>query len=132
MSESEILNDIFTNGIIGPHVKMLGPVADGGRIRFLTTPGCWGPMITPTLRGGHEVNVPVAVEGAKIGDAVVIRFESLKILSKASSSGVDRSVEGAFIGDPYVAKKCPVCKEPWPEFEVKGIGQEAIVCKKCG
>jgi len=132
MSESEILNVIFTNGIIGPHVKMLGPVADGGRIRFLTTPGCWGPMITPTLRGGHEVNVPVAVEGAKIGDAVVIRFESLKILSKASSSGVDRSVEGAFIGDPYVAKKCPVCKEPWPEFEVKGIGQEAIVCKKCG
>jgi len=132
MAESEVFNDVYTNGIIGPHTKMLGPVADGGRIRFLTTPGCWGPMITPTLRGGHEVNVPVAVEGAKVGDAVVIRFEEIKVVSDASSSGVDRWVEGAYVGDPYVAKRCPVCREPWPEFEVKGIGQEAVRCKKCG
>ncbi len=40
--EQEIVNDVFTNGIIGPHSKMLGPVADGGRIVFVTTPGCWG------------------------------------------------------------------------------------------
>ena len=38
--EQEIVNDVFTNRIIGPHSKMLGPVADGGRIIFVTTPGC--------------------------------------------------------------------------------------------
>jgi len=129
---SEIYNDVYTNGIIGPKVEMIGPVADGGKIRFLTTPGCWGPMITPTLRGGHEVNVPVLVEGADIGDAVAIYIEDIRVKSKASSSGVDQPVEGAFIGDPYVAKRCPVCREPWPEFIVEGIGQEAIKCKKCG
>jgi len=109
---------------------MLGPVADGGRIRFFTTPGCWGPMITPTLRGGHEVDVPVAVRGAKVGAAIVIRFEEIKVVSDASSSGVDRWVEGAYVSDPYVAKRCPVCREPWPEFEVEGIGQETVRCKK--
>ncbi|MCS7105066.1 MAG: acetamidase/formamidase family protein [Thermofilaceae archaeon] len=131
-AESEIVNDVFTNGVIGPHSRMLGPVADGGRIRFVTTPGCWGPMLTPTLRGGHEVNMPVAVEGVKVGDAVAIQFESLKVLSKAASSGVDRPVEGAFVGDPYVAKRCPVCREPWPQFEVIGTGGDAVKCKKCG
>ncbi|MEM0024787.1 MAG: acetamidase/formamidase family protein [Thermofilaceae archaeon] len=89
-------------------------------------------MLTPTLRDGHEVNVPVAVEGARVGDAVVLRFESLRVLSKASSSGVDRPVDGAFVGDPYVAKRCPVCREPWPEFEVSGTGEEAVRCKRCG
>ena len=129
---SELYVDIFTNGIIGPHVKMLGPVADGGKITFLTAPGCWGPMITPTLRGGHEVAVPVMVNNADIGDAVAIRIESIRIKSRAVSSGVDQAVEGAFVGDPYVAKKCPKCGEEWPEFDVEGIGQEAIKCRKCG
>ena len=55
--------DTFTNGLLGPDVPMLGPVADGGHIVVNTTPGCWGPMITPALRGGHEVCMPVAVEG---------------------------------------------------------------------
>ena len=42
---------------------MLGPVADGGHIVWNSTPGCWGPMITPSIRGGHEVCQPVAVDG---------------------------------------------------------------------
>ena len=129
---SELYVDVFTNGIIGPNVKMLGPVADGGRITFLTAPGCWGPMITPTLRGGHEVCTPVTVENTDIGDAVAIYIEEIKVKSKAASSGVDESVEGTFVGDPYVAKRCPKCKEPWPEFSVEGIGREAIRCKNCG
>jgi acetamidase/formamidase len=129
---SELYVDDYTNGIIGPHVKMLGPIADGGRITFLTAPGCWGPMITPTLRGGHEVCTPVIVENADIGDAVAIHIEKIEVKSKAASSGIDESVEGAFIGDPYVAKRCPECREPWPEFKVEGIGQEAIKCKICG
>ena len=131
-AESELYNDRMTNGIIGPNVRMLGPVADGGKITFLTAPGCWGPMITPTLRGGHEVNIPVAVEGAEVGDAIVIEVQSIKVLSKAASSGVDTAREGSFVGDPYVAKKCPSCREPWPEFEVKGIGEDAVRCKRCG
>jgi len=127
-----IHDDTFTNGVIGPNSKMLGPLADGGRIVFETAPGCWGPMITPTIRGGHEVCTPVAIEGAEVGDAVALKVEKIKILSKAASVGVDESREGCFIGDPYVAKQCPVCKELWPEFVVKGTGQEAIRCKKCG
>ncbi|RLF77424.1 acetamidase, partial [Thermococci archaeon] len=132
VAEEEIFNDLQTNGIIGPHSKMLGPVADGGRIIFVTAPGCWGPMITPTLRGGHEVNVPVAVENAKVGDGLVMKIKNIKVLSKAASSGVDTVREGAFVGDPFVAKKCPACNEPWPEFEVVGIGEDAVRCKHCG
>ena len=129
---SELYVDVFTNGIIGPDVRMLGPVVDGGRITFLTAPGCWGPMITPTLRGGHEVCTPVMVENADIGDAVAIYIEEIKVKSKAASSGVDEPVEGTFVGDPFVAKRCPKCREPWPGFKVEGVGQEAIKCKNCG
>ena len=43
----------FTNGILDPSQPMLGPVEDGGTIIANTAPGCWGPMITPRLRGGH-------------------------------------------------------------------------------
>ncbi len=130
--DSEIRVEEYTNGIIGPHTRMLGPVADEGKIIFVTAPGCWGPMITPTIRGGHEVALPVIVENAEIGDAIVIKVEKIRVLSNASSSGVDKFVDGAYTGDPYVAKKCPVCREPWPEFNVEGIGMEAIKCKKCG
>ena len=52
--------------LLGPDVPMLGPVADGGHIVVEhARPGCWGPMITPSIRGGHEVCPPVAVEGAE-------------------------------------------------------------------
>ena len=69
--------DTFTNGVLGPSQEMLGPVEDGGHIVVNTAPGCWGPMITPAIRGGHEVARPVAVAGAcfVIGSQVE-RFES--------------------------------------------------------
>ena len=63
----------FTDGIVGPSLEMLGPVADGGTIEVATAPGCWGPMITPRFKGGHEVSQPVAVVGAKVGDEVRIK-----------------------------------------------------------
>jgi len=129
---SELYVDVFTNGIIGPDARMLGPVADGGKITFLTAPGCWGPMITPTLRGGHEVCTPVMVENADIGDAIAIYIDEIEVKSKAASSGVDEPIEGTFVGDPFVAKRCPKCREPWPEFKVEGVGQEAIKCRNCG
>jgi acetamidase/formamidase len=122
----------YTKGVIGPHVPMTGPIADGERITFLTAPGCWGPMITPTLRGGHEVCTPVRIDNAEIGDAVVISIERITVLSQAAASGVDRPVEGAFVGDPFVNKCCPTCREPWPQVQVQGIGEVAIRCVRCG
>jgi len=47
----------FTNGILNPQDEMLGPVRDGGTIIANTAPGCWGPMITPAIRGGHDVTI---------------------------------------------------------------------------
>ena len=69
--------DRFTDGVLDPGKPMLGPVKDGGFIVANTAPGCWGPMITPELKGGHEVTVPVAVEGAEVGDAIAIRIRSV-------------------------------------------------------
>lgn len=63
----------FTNGLLDPNDEMIGPVKDGGYIVANTTPGCWGPMLTPCLKGGHEVTKPVFVEGAEVGDAIAIK-----------------------------------------------------------
>lgn len=122
----------FTNGILDPEGEMLGPVKDGGHIIANTAPGCWGPMITPCLRGGHEVTKPVFVEGAEIGDAIAIRIKSIQVTSIATSSGNDRPVEGRFVGDPFVAGKCPSCGELYPDTRIEGVGPEAIRCVKCG
>lgn len=122
----------FTNGILDPNEKMLGPVKDGGHIIANTTPGCWGPMITPCLRGGHEVTKPVFVEGAEVGDAIAIRIKSIEVTSMGTSSGNDAPVEGRFLGDPFVAVKCPNCGELYPDTVIKGVGPEAIRCKNCG
>lgn len=127
-----VIADKFTNGILDSEKEMLGPLKSGGRIIAHTAPGCWGPMLTPELRGGHEVTVPVYVEGAEPGDAVAIYIESVVVTSDASSSGTDVAVEGNYISDPFVADKCPVCNELYPTSEVKGTGVKSIVCKNCG
>ena len=111
---------------------MLGPVRDGGHIIANTTPGCWGPMLTPAIRGGHEVTKPVAVAGAEVGDAIVIRIKDITVTSLAAASGNDQFMDGRFLGDPYVAGKCPECGTLYPETVVKGIGQESVRCAKCG
>jgi formamidase len=122
----------FTNGILDPNEKMLGPVKDGGYIVANTAPGCWGPMITPAIRGGHEVTKPVYVEGAEVGDAIAIKIKSIRVTSVATASGHDEPVEGRFLGDPFVAGKCPECGTLAPETKIEGIGQEAIRCAECG
>ena len=124
--------DTFTNGLLGPDVQMLGPVADGGHIVVNTSPGCWGPMITPALRGGHEVCMPVAVEGAQVGDAIAIRIRDIEVTSLATASGNDQTMEGRFNGDPYVAPVCAQCGTEWPETRVEGFGPESIRCANCG
>lgn len=134
MSEAKrtVLVNEFTNGILGPDVPTLGPVADGGTIIANTAPGCWGPMISPCIRGGHEVTRPVLVEGAEVGDAIAIEILSVDVTSLVTASGNDQALEGRFLGDPFVAVKCPVCGELYPETRLEGIGQDAVKCAKCG
>lgn len=123
----------FTDGILDPGKPMLGPVRDGGHIVANTVPGCWGPMITPEIKGGHEVTRPVAVEGAEPGDAVVIRIKNITVTSLAAASGNDTVVSAdRFVGDPYVARRCPHCDTMHPKTIVKGIGRKAVRCAACG
>lgn len=129
--ETVFVNE-FTNGILDPSQPMLGPVRDGGHIVANTAPGCWGPMITPEIRGGHEVTRPVAVAGAEVGDAIVIRIQDITVTSLATSSGNDQIMSGRFLGDPYVAGKCPQCGTLYPKTVLRGIGQTAVRCANCG
>lgn len=124
--------DQFIDGILDPRKPMLGPVRDGGHIIANTAPGCWGPMITPEIRGGHEVTKPVAVAGAEVGDAIVLRIKEISITSMATASGNDEILADRCLGDPYVAGKCPECGTVYPKTVVEGIGQEAVRCAKCG
>ena len=82
-ASEKIAVSTFTNGILDPEKPMLGPVRDGGVIEANTAPGCWGPMINPQLRGGHEVTQPVYVENAEPGDALVIRIQEVNVTSIA-------------------------------------------------
>ncbi|MAK40176.1 MAG: acetamidase [Euryarchaeota archaeon] len=122
----------YTDGVLDPDKPMLGPVKDGGHIIANTAPGCWGPMITPELRGGHEVTTPVYVEGAEIGDAVAIRIKDISVTSIATSSGNDYWVDGLYMGDPYVAKYDPDNDELNPQSYVDGIGEDAVKFKSTG
>jgi formamidase len=122
----------FCDGIIGPSSDMLGPVRDGGHIVANTAPGCWGPMITPAIKGGHEVTVPVAVEGAEVGDSVAIHIRDISVTSLATASGNDRIIEGRFNGDPYCAKVCASCGAVDEETVVEGIGPDSVRCASCG
>jgi formamidase len=127
-----VMVDTFTDGVLRPEEPMLGPVEDGGHIVFNTAPGCWGPMITPALRGGHEVARPVAVAGAEVGDAIAIRIQDITVTSIATASGNDEWVENTYNGDPYVARRCPGCGIEHPVTKLDGIGQDAVRCVSCG
>lgn len=122
----------FTNGILDPERPMLGPIRDGGHIVANTAPGCWGPMLTPELRGGHEVTVPVAVAGAEVGDALVLRIKAITVTSMATASGNEVFMDGRYKGDPYVARRCAECGTLNPKTIVEGIGSTAVRCAKCG
>lgn len=127
-----IFVDSFTDGVLDPKRPMLGPVRDGGIIIANTAPGCWGPMITPALHGGHEVTQPVSVEGAEPGDAIAIKILSIQVTSMATASGNDKFMKDHFVSDPYVDGKCPECGTINPETRLEGIGATAVRCVKCG
>jgi acetamidase/formamidase len=128
-------NIVYVNefvDLVGPETDMIGPVKDGGQIVTGTEPACYGPMITPEVESGHTISRPVAVMGAEVGDAVALKIKKIKITSKASASGTETPREGSFVGDPFVAKKCPGCGKVNPNTVVKGIGRNAICCADCG
>jgi acetamidase/formamidase len=135
LAQDFVVVDRYTD-IVGPSNEMLGPVKDGGRIEYITVPGCWGPMITPSIRSGHEVTLPVRVEGAKVGDAVALYVETLEQTSRATTSGTHVGVEGRYISDPFVANICPTCKDAgrhflYPDTYLDGTGESAVRCKMC-
>ncbi len=130
--QQELTVDQYTLGLVGPDQEWAGTVADGGTIRTHTPPGCWGPMITPSFRGGHEVTRPIRVDGAEVGDAVALRIRSVEVTSVATSTGSMAERENAFGDDPFVDHKCPECGASWPESVVEGTGPESIRCAECG
>ncbi|KGR87228.1 acetamidase [Lysinibacillus odysseyi 34hs-1 = NBRC 100172] len=121
----------FTDGIVGPENEFLGPLRDGGTIIANTAPGCWGPMLTPTIKGRHEVTKPVYIEGAEVGDSIVVEIESIRITSLATASGVEQYMGDRYISDPFLKVKCPGCGKLHPQTIVNGIGPEAIRCTTC-
>lgn len=121
----------FTDGVVGPESQFLGPLRDGGAIIANTAPGCWGPMLTPTIKGRHEVTKPVYIEGAEVGDAIVVEIESIRVTSLATASGVEQYMGDRYISDPFLKVKCPGCGKLHPQTVVRGIGPEAIRCATC-
>jgi acetamidase/formamidase len=132
LAKETVFVNSYTDGILSPSAPMLGPVRDGGHLLVNTAPGCWGPMITPAIRGGHEVTQPVAVEGAEVGDAIAIRIKAIDVTSIATASGNDQWMEGRYLGDPYIAGRCPGCGLMYPETHAEGIGPTSIRCVSCG
>ncbi|WP_226010856.1 acetamidase/formamidase family protein [Halomicrobium salinisoli] len=130
--ERELEVDQYTLGLVGPDQEWAGTVADGGTVRTHTPAGCWGPMITPEFRGGHEVTKPIAVEGAEVGDAIAIKIKDVQVTSIATSTGSMKERDRAFGDDPFVDHKCPECGTEWPETVVEGTGEDAVKCAECG
>lgn len=121
----------FTDGIIGPESEFLGPLRDGGTIIANTAPGCWGPMLTPTIKGAHEVTKPVYIEGADVGDSIIIEIHSIQVTSVATASGIEERIVDRYISDPFFKVKCPGCGRLHPQTVVNGVGPEAIRCATC-
>ena len=121
----------FTDGVVGPESEFLGPLRDGGTIIANTAPGCWGPMLTPTIKGRHEVTKPVYIEGAEVGDAIIVEIQSIRVTSLATASGVGQYMGDRYISDPLLKVKCPGCGKLHPQTVISGIGPEAIRCATC-
>ncbi len=122
----------FTDGVLDPENEMMYHVKDGGYIVANTAPGCWGPMITPEIKGGHEVTQPVFVEGAEKGDAIAIFIENIRVTSFVTASGNDWTDSKSFVSDPFVDGKCPNCGTINPKTKIVGVGENAIACANCG
>lgn len=103
-------------------------VKDGEFIVANTARGCWGPMNTRALKGGHGVTKSVFVEGAEVGDAIAIHIKNVDVTSTVTGSGNDEPVIGRFTDDTFVDAKCPECGIVNPETVMKGIGEKTVHC----
>lgn len=121
----------FTNGLLNPEDEMLGPIRNGGTIIANIPPGNWGPMMTPEIRGGHEVTKPIYIQGAEVGDAIIVKIQSIQVTSIATSSGTAKAIPERFIGNPLLNVKCPGCGKLIPNTYVNGIGKSAVCCEVC-
>src|SRR5204862_8210157 len=91
-----------------------------------------GAQVSSEIRGGTGGTRAVARARARVGDALAITIESMRVLSLATSSGTIVTNKGAFGDDPFVDKKCPGCGTLWPASQVEGTGESSIRCVKCG
>lgn len=128
--EVHVVKDI--NSIIGGSFESDIHVHDGDLVVAETAPGCWGPMITPRVFGGHEVTGPVYLEGAEPGDSAAFFIEKIEITTDAAASGTGKVNPGYFDRDPSVKAICPYCHISNPETYLEGTGEHAIRCVKCG
>ena len=86
-------------------------------------------MITPAIRGGHEVTLPVAVEGAEVGDAIAIRIRDIEVTSLATASGNDRIDGGPLQRRPVLRPGLPGLRARSGEAtRVEGIGPDGVRC----
>ncbi|ADQ13585.1 acetamidase/formamidase family protein [Halanaerobium hydrogeniformans] len=120
-----------TTDIVGPGIEMVDTLSPGGKFIVRTNPGCWGNMITPSIKSWHEVGRPVAIEDAEVGDAVAIKIDKINVLSRATSSGTDAAQGEYFKSDPGIDSFCPNCGTKNPDTYIKGTGEEAIKCQNC-
>lgn len=123
--------DQLTNGVLNPAEPFLGPLKDGGTIIANVAPGGWGVMTNAAIRGSQEVTVPVHIEGAEVGDAIVVEIRSISVTSEAATSGTATAQLDRFIGDALLKAKCPGCGKLHPTTTVQGIGKDAVKCKTC-
>ncbi len=117
---------------IGPSLRMLGPIESGTTLVCYTAPGCWGPMITPSVGAGHEVTWPLEVKGAEAGDVLALHVKGIEIMSEASCSGVHELIPERYNKNPFSESLCPGCGILNPGTHVEGTGTDAIKCDNCG
>ena len=88
-------------------------------------------MITPSIRGGHEVARPVAVAGAEPGDAIAIRLKDIEVTSIATASEATCRPRAASTAT-RTAPRLPGVRKEYPETRLEGIGEDSVRCVECG
>ena len=112
-----------------PTSSMLGPVADGGHIVWNSTPGCWGPMITPgdprRPRGLHAGRGRGRRGRRRDRDPHQGHRGHVATRPRPATTRRWRAASTAI---PYCAAVCPGCGAEWPETRLEGIGETAVRC----
>lgn len=118
--------------LIGSALEMDQVVCSGERVLAVTSPGCWGPMITPSVLSGHEVTRPIRVQDAQVGDTIAFQIERVTVLSEYATSGVGKRYPQRFGCDPSLEAICPHCKTTHPTTVLSQIGENSVCCAVCG